>query len=267
VEEPPVKVALLADIHGNGWALDAVLADLAPRRPDLTICLGDITGHAPDPSAPVARLRELGCPGVIGNGDAELLDLLEPERAAALLATLIGRRYTEAEAERRIRRNRWALDRLAPADIDYLRSLRQSLTVPLGGGETLVCFHGTPQSNLKGIRARVSEADLADLLAGQEATVYAAGHTHSPLLRRVSDAVTLDPGRGEQLLINPGPIGGYLASGAHHSTARYALLTREGDTLAVEFRRVTFDARPMVEAAYASGMPDPEFWLYRPDHG
>jgi predicted phosphodiesterase len=113
----------------------------------------------------------------------------------------------------------------------------------------------------------MSEADLADLLAGQQASVFASGHTHSPLLRRVSDAVTLKPGRGEQLLVNPGPIGGYLAPGARHSTARYALLTREEGGLAVEFRRVTFDARPLVEAAYASGMPDPEFWLYRPDHG
>jgi predicted phosphodiesterase len=262
-----MRVALLADIHGNAWALDAALADLAPRRPDLIVCLGDVTGHAPDPRAPVARLRELGCPGVVGNGDAELLDLLDPERQAALAATLRGRRYTEAEAERRMSRTRWALDRLAPEDIGYLRSLRQTLEFSLGGGETLLCFHATPQSYLKGIRVATSEADLEELLSGHRATAFACGHTHSPLLRRLSDEVVLEPGRGERLLVNPGPIGGYLAPDAPRSSARYALLTRDEGGLAVEFRRVTFDARPMVEAAYASGMPDPEFWLYRPDHG
>ncbi len=261
-----MKVALLADIHGNTWALDAVLADLDPHRPDLIVCLGDVTGHSPQPQTAVQRLRSLGCPGVVGNGDAELLDMLDPEREAGLFALLRAHRYPEAQIERRKRRNRWVLDRLTPDDIGYLRSLQQTLEVPLGGGETLLCFHASPRSYLTGIRATLSEADLDAMLSGYEASVVACGHTHAPLLRPHSDKGVL-AGSGEQIIVNPGSVARFIEPGAHHSWTRYAQVERDDSGIAITFQRVSFDARPMVEAAYASGMPDPEIWLYKPDHG
>ena len=44
-----VKIAVLADIHGNLEALDAVLADLQQQGADRIICLGDNIGYGPDP--------------------------------------------------------------------------------------------------------------------------------------------------------------------------------------------------------------------------
>jgi hypothetical protein len=228
---------------------------------------GDLTSSSAWAISPVARLRELGCPGVVGNGDAELLDMLDPEREAGLAALLKARRYSEAEIERRTRRNRWALDRLSPDDIEYLRSLRQTLEVPLGGGETMLCFHASPRSYLSGIRVTTSQADLDEILTGQRASVFACGHTHAPLLRRRTEQVVLDPGRGEEIIVNPGSIAAFLEPGASRSWARYALVVRGDSGIAVEFRRVAFDARPLIVAVDASGMPDPEVWLYKPDHG
>ena len=161
-----MKVALLADIHGNTWALDAALADLEREQPDQVVCLGDVTGHSPHPPAVVERLRRLGCPGVVGNGDAELLDMLDPARAAQLFATLQQRGYPAAAIKRRQARNRWVLDQLTAEDIEYLRSLQQTLEVPLGDGETLFCFHASPGSYLEGIRATTSAEDLDAMLSG-----------------------------------------------------------------------------------------------------
>jgi hypothetical protein len=56
-----VRYAVLSDIHANLEALQAVLADAAPRT-DAVLCLGDLVGYGADPSrasrpSPSARRR------------------------------------------------------------------------------------------------------------------------------------------------------------------------------------------------------------------
>ncbi|HXF24297.1 MAG TPA: metallophosphoesterase [Gemmatimonadaceae bacterium] len=36
-----MRIAVFADVHGNLLALEAVLADIASRSPDITVNLGD----------------------------------------------------------------------------------------------------------------------------------------------------------------------------------------------------------------------------------
>lgn len=66
---PSRKIALFSDIHGNIEALDAVLTDISERGVNKMICLGDIVGYGPDPSECVSRIRDIGCPAVMGNHD------------------------------------------------------------------------------------------------------------------------------------------------------------------------------------------------------
>ena len=72
------RLALISDIHGNGVALDAVLADVARAEVDELICLGDIAAGGPQPREVIGRLRELGCRTVRGNAESWLLDGLPP---------------------------------------------------------------------------------------------------------------------------------------------------------------------------------------------
>src|SRR3989304_38875 len=47
-----MRIALIADIHSNLEALEAVLRDVERRGPvDAWWCLGDIVGYGPDPAA------------------------------------------------------------------------------------------------------------------------------------------------------------------------------------------------------------------------
>jgi predicted phosphodiesterase len=63
------RVALISDIHGNAVALEAVLADIARRRVDEIVCLGDVAAGGPQPREALERLRTLGCAVVRGNAD------------------------------------------------------------------------------------------------------------------------------------------------------------------------------------------------------
>ena len=65
-----MHIAVLSDIHGNCVALDAALADLQQRAVDRLVCLGDAIQGGPQPAETGRRLRDLGCPIVLGNADA-----------------------------------------------------------------------------------------------------------------------------------------------------------------------------------------------------
>jgi predicted phosphodiesterase len=58
-----VRLALIADIHGNLPALDAVLAEISREGVDRIVCLGDIS-LGPQPVETLERVRSLGCPVV-----------------------------------------------------------------------------------------------------------------------------------------------------------------------------------------------------------
>jgi predicted phosphodiesterase len=72
-----VRVGFISDIHGNLFALDAVLADLEHHDVDRIVCLGDIC-FGPQAHECLARVKELGCPVVLGNWDSWSIDGFPP---------------------------------------------------------------------------------------------------------------------------------------------------------------------------------------------
>ncbi|GBQ92992.1 hypothetical protein AA0522_0150 [Gluconacetobacter liquefaciens NRIC 0522] len=45
-----MRIAVIADVHGNSLALDAVLHDIAQENPDLIVNLGDLVSGPFDPA-------------------------------------------------------------------------------------------------------------------------------------------------------------------------------------------------------------------------
>ena len=69
-----MKIAVLADIHANLEALEAVLITAANEKVDRILCLGDIVGYGPDPLACIYRLKEVGAQIILGNHDQAVID-------------------------------------------------------------------------------------------------------------------------------------------------------------------------------------------------
>lgn len=237
-----MRVALIADIHGNLAALDAVLADLAREHPDQIVCLGDVAATGPQPREVLARVRALGGPVVQGNTDAFLLDpRSSPDADGETL------RFDEID--------RWCAGQLTPDDLAYLRTFRPTVEIPLGEGTTLLCYHGSPRSYNDKISATTPEAELAPLLAGARATIMAGGHWHFQMLRRYGDAI----------LLNPGSVGlayDVLPDGAMRvpPRAEYALITAEDGRRGIDLRRVPYDREATLREIFARGLPYAEWW-------
>lgn len=237
-----MRIAVIADIHGNLTALDAVLADLEDTGADRVVCLGDVAATGPQPRETVARLRALNCPVVMGNTDAASFRPvhLSPNDEDA-------RRFAEIDA--------WCTAQLTPEDLAYMRTFQPTLTLPLGHDATLLCFHGSPRNNTEGILATTPDAALARMLAGYDATTLACGHTHAPFVRRYRGA----------LILNPGSVGlpyELTREGVRNPPwAEYSIVEWRAGSVNVEMRRTLIDVGIVVREALRSRMPHADWWV------
>src|SRR5260370_24474095 len=69
-----MHLAILADIHGNVLALEAVLADLQHRKADNVVNLGDCVSGPLWPRETAHRLMRLDWPTIRGNHDRWVTD-------------------------------------------------------------------------------------------------------------------------------------------------------------------------------------------------
>jgi predicted phosphodiesterase len=233
-----MRVALISDIHGNCHALDALLADLRQHPADHLVCLGDAVQGGAQPVETVARLRELACPVVMGNADAWLLTGVETSP-------------TETITERGRITREWSLARLSPNDRAFIATFAPTVELALEGGRRLLCFHGSPTSFDDLIFPETPQEEVARLLGPTAPAIWCGGHTHIQWVRRF----------GQGFYFNPGSVG--LAYDRHQPGegkrfdpwAEYAVLTSEGDRLALEFRRMPYDAGALIATIRASGHP------------
>lgn len=233
------SIAILADIHGNIWALDAVLADLARRGVTTIVDLGDSLSGPLDPAATAERLIERGIPSIRGNTDRDLL--ADPPAAASPTLT-------------------FAQEQLAPRQRAWLRALPATAVLR---EEVLLC-HGTPDSDetylleapsIQGTRL-LDTPSIERFLSQIVQPVVACGHSHIPR------AVYLTGGR---LVINPGSVGlpaysmdepapHIMESGSPH--AKYALLTKAAGQWSVAHILVPYEWARAAAVARTHGRPD-----------
>ena len=241
---PLNRFAVLSDIHGNLFALEAVLVDIASRSVQHIVNLGD---HLQGPLNPVGtadRLIPLDLPSIRGNCDRLLYE-----------AGTVVTPGSTLEANRAI---------LTEKHKHWLTEMPQTLQLD----DILLC-HGTPWADdvylleevtPNGVRMKHAE-ELAPVLHGIIARLILCGHSHK------SRTVQFP---GGPLLINPGSVGlpAYTAESPHPHTmeagsphARYAIVTRSGDSWQVEHHAVTYDWEASAQLAEHNGRRDWAAWL------
>lgn len=238
-----MRVAIISDIHGNLVALEATLADIAGQAVDQTVCLGDVALAGPQPHEVSQRLRAFGCPVVMGNCDAWMLDPPPPDGTK------------EGDAARLEAIEYWSAEQLAEEDKTFFRSFQPTITVALGEGKTLLCFHGTPRSYDEIVKATTPDSQLDEVFAGVEADVLVGGHTHAQLFRRWQRALLLNPGSVGLPFDGVPPDSGPFPGLHNPAWAEYLVLTVDGPRLSVDLRRVPYALDDLLQAIHASGAP------------
>lgn len=236
-----MRLGIISDIHGNFTALQAVLADLDRAAPDAVVCLGDAIQGGPQPREVVQALRERGWPVVMGNADDWLLTGVEHEGDAAS-----PERKAKLDAVRA-----WSLSQLSDEDKAFIAGFAPTVTVPLGGGQSLLAFHGSPTSFVHILLPGTPEAEFRERLAPFAAHMLCGGHTHQQFVRRLGGTFFFNPGSVGLAYDSQQPEAAFRAD----SWAEWALLTVDGGRLGLEFRRVPFDADALRRVYVDSGRP------------
>lgn len=237
-----MRTGIIADIHGNLFALDRVLVALDDMACDAVYCLGDLVAPGPWPAEVASRLRERDIPCVRGNTDDWVL-------AAP-----------DTPVSDRVEMNDllvWARGRLSDAEVAWLHTLPMTRDLECSG-LALTLVHATPRATTEVISALTPVADLNAALTGVTGILVAGGHTHVQLLR-----IT-----GARTLINPGSIGlGGVGPGTPDlppaepaPAAEFAVIDIDDGHASVAFHRVDLDVPAMLDAAAATGMPHHDWW-------
>ncbi|CAM3190959.1 metallophosphoesterase family protein [Deinococcus saxicola] len=221
-----MRVAVISDVHGNAFALEAVLADIRAAPPDLIINLGDQIEGSADPARAAALQAELGAIEVRGNNEEKLW----PGGRRAKISKEIGA---------------WLATQMDAAALARLAAL--PLTAHALDGRLFAC-HGTPQSAWDMLlwhwedepergpgagyyRAR-DPRELRAIIEPLNAEVVLCGHTHRAGATRV----------GDTLVVNSGSVSDQVDGDPR---ARWTLLEERGGHWTADFRAVTYD----IEAA------------------
>ncbi|HNN98109.1 MAG TPA: metallophosphoesterase family protein, partial [Pseudomonadota bacterium] len=158
-----MRIALISDLHASEVALDATLRDIRRQGVDQIVCLGDVATLGPRPKEIIARLRDLGCPCILGNHDEFLFN-------PAILST-----YTEVPII--VQAVDWCRAELNTQELDFLRSFQATLAIELDGrpDHHLFLYHGSPRSHMEELVSTTPADQVDRMLEGQVATVMAGG--------------------------------------------------------------------------------------------
>jgi predicted phosphodiesterase len=241
-----MRIALIADIHGNSIAFDAVLADAVGHNPDTYLFLGDLVdGH--DPSGVLERIRNLPktlC--IFGNTEQYIITGNGPPP------------YTLRDIPHHLDKLHqfqqgtasWAWSKgwlCATHWFDWVCQLPRETHITLPNGQLLLGVHAMPgYADGPGIGPHITDAELTTWLTGCTAAIVCVGHTHIPFIRMVNQVT----------VINPGAVSNPLAPDLR---ASYALLDADNLGWTVQHRRVEYDHAAVIAAVERSQHPAASF--------
>lgn len=241
-----MKFAVLSDIHGNSWALTAVLEDAKRRGIDQFINLGDILYGPLKPLETFTLLQSIDAITIQGNEDREVyeFDPMQTEDHPTLT---------------------YMLQQLGNEPIEWLRSLPKTAVIR----EEIFACHGTPTSDLIYLLEDVSSG--VPNVRTEEAIAYHLDHNRLPLIlcghSHIARVVQLSSG---ELIVNPGSVGvpayddtvpNYHAMQNHSPLASYAIIEKQGEAWQVELLKIPYDVALAVEQARDQGRHDWAHWI------
>lgn len=237
-----MKIALLADIHGNDVAFEAVAQDMEASSIDFVVFLGDLVAKGAQPQECFDRLTGMK-PLVWLKGNTEywlddaMIDIMPTSPENTLLLD-----YYD-----------YLVKHMSPKAMDELISLKHTKDLKIGHYEGLCC-HGSPRDVCEMMDPIEDGSGTADMLEGLHTSFVLSGHSHHQYDRLFKGI----------RMINPGSIG--VSAVNQGSLAKYAVLDI-GSGFSVTLKEVAFDVQRYARIAEDRGFPGKDYYLGQETEG
>jgi putative phosphoesterase len=235
-----VRLAVISDIHGNRWALEAVLKDIKSGGISNIVNLGDSIYGPLDPFGTAEILMNENIISISGNQDRNIIESLNKIDIHPTMKNVI------SSVNHQI--------------TEWLQSLSSSLVL---FDEFFSC-HGKPTKDDEYLIESItgqgscirSQKELTDELHDIRQEIILCGHSHMPRIIYLQNNKTI---------INPGSVGlpAYeddlpyyhtMESGSPH--ARYCIISKEGSELKVDSVALSYDWETAAECAFRNDRSD-----------
>lgn len=180
-----MKIAAIADIHGNYQALISVIDHLERWNPDLVLVLGDIVNRGPRSKECLHliqdRKKNQGWQVIKGNHEGYVLNFLDSS---------FSRTGFDFELRKVIF---WTYQSLHEDELQYLNNLPEKISLDLDNGQTIRGVHASIIGDRVGIYPDSTDEELTKKVDA-EADLFLVGHTHQPLIRSFQDTIICNVG-------------------------------------------------------------------------
>lgn len=174
-----MRVAALADIHGNLPALEAVLKEVERENPDLIVLCGDIAS-GPMPAETIDLLRTLSRARFVrGNADRGLVEEFDGKPPSPMPGPLAD----------------WCAKQISGPQRNFLASFEDTVLINAvdGVGRVLFC-HATPRNDVDVMTEETPLDRMRVHISGVDAEMIVCGHTHMQFDRMVDHLRVVNAG-------------------------------------------------------------------------
>lgn len=247
-----MKIALLSDIHANLPALEAVLAEIDRRKPDMVYCLGDLVGYNVWPNEVIQLIRQRGIPCIAGNYDDGI----------GRASDSCGCAYkTDTEKANGAVSIGYTNEIIGEEERGYLRTLPFQIQLQFRLGEhpiNLLLVHASPRKINEYLFEDREAKSLLRIMEGAGADIMCFGHTHKPYHRSLK--TQNESGDRYVHAINIGSVG---KPKDGDPRAGFVILQIDENTtltdpksVSVDFVRVAYEVEKAAQAVEASPLPN-----------
>lgn len=221
-----MKFAVLADIHGNLTAFNAVLKDIEKLEINRFIIAGDHIIDCPHHNEVLEKIKDLNAFVIKGNREKYVLNYHKGM-------------HNEWNNHKQMAAAVWTHNSMNEENIKYIDELPEQLIISLPKMDTIRVVHGSPFGISEQLFPDKCPERIEKALKSIKESVLVCAHTHESWSKVAYN----------KLILNPGSVG---VPYNKNKFAEYAVLTWNDDQWMASHREVEYDLKELEQSFFES---------------